>query len=118
MWSSCWELSVKLEAREVDIVTLGAQGDGIAETPQGSLYVPFALPGERVATTGEGLPKLLSAPNPDRKTPACRHFGVCGGCVAQHMKVAFYAQWKRNIVVEAFRQHGLEPEIAPLVSVQ
>jgi 23S rRNA (uracil1939-C5)-methyltransferase len=118
MWSSCWEQPVKVEAREVDIVALGAQGDGIAETPQGSLYVPFALPGERVATTGEGLPELVSAPSSDRQAPICRHFGLCGGCVAQHMKGAFYAQWKRGIVVEAFRQHGLEPEIAPLVSVE
>jgi 23S rRNA (uracil1939-C5)-methyltransferase len=109
---------VKAEVREVDIVALGAQGDGIAETPQGPLYVPFALPGERVQTTGEGLPALLSAPSPDRLAPACRHFGICGGCVAQHMSGDLYARWKRGIVVEAFRQHGLEPEIAPLVSVQ
>ena len=105
------------EAREVDIVGLGAQGDGIAETPEGSLYVPFALPGERVRTTGEGPPQLLSPPNSDRRAPICRHFGTCGGCVAQHMGEDLYARWKRGIVVEAFRQRGLEPEIAPLVSV-
>lgn len=101
--------------REVDIVGLGAQGDGIADTPEGPLYVPFALPGERVRTTGEGPPELLSAPNRERRTPVCRHFGVCGGCVAQHMGDDLYARWKRGIVVEAFRQRGLEPEIAPLV---
>ena len=33
---------------EVEIARLGAQGDGVAEGSDGPLYVPFALPGERV----------------------------------------------------------------------
>lgn len=101
----------------LDIVALGAQGDGIAETMQGPRYVPFALPGERVRVTGNGVPELVSAPSADRVAPICRHFGICGGCVAQHMGGALYADWKRGIVVEAFRQRGLDPDIAPLVSV-
>ena len=105
------------ELHEVDIVRLGAQGDGIADTPAGPLYVPFALPGERVRTSGEGLPQLLSPPSGDRRDPICRHFGSCGGCVAQHMGKDLYARWKRAIVVEAFRQRGLEPEVAALVPV-
>jgi 23S rRNA (uracil1939-C5)-methyltransferase len=105
---------VTAETDEVDIARLGAQGDGIAVTPQGPVYVPFALPGERVRVPGGGLPQLLSAPSPDRQAPVCRHFGACGGCVAQHMRPDLYARWKRGIVVEAFRQRGLEPEIAPL----
>ena len=65
----------------------------------------------------EGLPQLLSPPSGDRRAPVCRHFGTCGGCVAQHMSEDLYARWKRDIVVEAFRQRGLEPEIASLVPV-
>ena len=38
---------------ELDIVRLGAQGDGIAETDNGPRYVPFALPGERVRLAGQ-----------------------------------------------------------------
>ena len=106
---------MKAEAREIDIARLGAQGDGIAETPEGPLYVPFALPGERVRVSDEGLPQLLSEPSADRRAPVCRHFGTCGGCVAQHMGHGLYARWKRGIVVEAFRQRGLQPEVAPLV---
>lgn len=105
------------EAAELDIIALGAQGDGIAETGQGPRYVPFALPGERMRVTQGALPVLVSAPSPDRTTPVCRHFGVCGGCVAQHLSPQRYADWKRANVVEAFRQRGLEPEIAPLVHV-
>lgn len=105
------------DAGGLDIVALGAQGDGIAESGQGPRYVPFALPGERVRAAGDGLPEIVSAPSPDRVAPVCRHFGVCGGCVAQHMGTALYAGWKRDIVVAAFRQRGLDCEVAPLVRV-
>jgi 23S rRNA (uracil1939-C5)-methyltransferase len=33
---------------EVEITRLGAQGDGVAERPDGPIFVPFTLPGERV----------------------------------------------------------------------
>jgi 23S rRNA (uracil1939-C5)-methyltransferase len=103
---------------EVEITRLGSQGDGIAETPQGMRYIPFALPGERVRVTGDGPCELLSPPSPDRATPVCRHFGVCGGCVAQHIREPLYAEWKRAIVIEALRQRGLAPTVAPLAVVE
>ena len=102
------------QAEELTITALGAQGDGVAETPGGARYVAFALPGERVAAESDGPPRLLSAPSPDRAAPVCRHYGRCGGCVAQHMGDRLYAEWKRDIVVGALRSRGLEPVVAPL----
>ena len=103
---------------ELHITALGAQGDGIAETAAGPRYVAFALPGERVVSaSGDGLPRLVSDPSPDRVAPVCRHFGVCGGCAAQHMSERLYADWKREIVVAALRQRGLRPAVAPLERV-
>jgi 23S rRNA (uracil1939-C5)-methyltransferase len=67
-----------------------------------------------VAVDATGLPRLLSLPSADRATPLCRHFGVCGGCVAQHMGDRLYAEWKRNTVVAALRQRGLDTDVAPL----
>ena len=32
--------------RDVEILRLGARGDGVATGPNGPVYVPFALPGE------------------------------------------------------------------------
>src|SRR5262245_37038764 len=63
------------------------------------------------------MPEIIGAASPDRRAPICRHFGICGGCVAQHMSDQLYADWKRGIVVEAFRQRGLTPDIAPLLRV-
>src|SRR5262245_13214232 len=99
---------------ELTITTLGAQGDGVAETSAGSRYVAFALPGERVQAGGDGLPQLPSEPSADRAEPVCRHYGRCGGCVAQHMGSRLYADWKRDVVVGALRARGLAPAVAPL----
>ncbi|HXE70768.1 MAG TPA: methyltransferase [Hyphomicrobiaceae bacterium] len=100
-----------------EVVGLGARGDGIAETAEGPRYLPFALPGERVRVDGTGLPQLLSAPSPERRAPRCRHFGVCGGCVAQHMGERLYADWKRGILEDALRKRGLRPELEPLRAI-
>lgn len=102
---------------EVDIVRLGAQGDGIAETGSGPRFVPFALPGERVRLSESGMPEVVSAVSANRAKPVCRHFGTCGGCIAQHMSDTLYAQWKRDIVVDALRQQRLETDVAALVRI-
>lgn len=99
---------------ELEITALGAQGDGVAQTPGGQRYVAFALPGERVAAEPGDLPRLLSAPSSHRTAPVCRHFGRCGGCAAQHMDDPLYAEWKREIVAGALRQRGLDVPTGPL----
>ncbi len=102
------------EREELEIGALGAQGDGMAETEAGTRYVALALPGERVEVQADGPPRLVSAPSPDRVAAPCRHFGVCGGCAAQHMSERLYAEWKRDAVVVALRRCGLAPDVAPL----
>lgn len=105
---------------ELEIVRLGAEGDGIAETPEGPLFVPFTLPGERVAAIVEGdRGRLVSVrhASDDRVQPICHHFQACGGCAAQHMSAETIARWRRETIAEAFRHRGLEVEIAPLFTV-
>lgn len=89
------------------IVRLGAHGDGIAVGADGDLYVPFALPGETAEVQADGSVSIASMSSSDRAVPSCPHFGVCGGCVAQHMRDELYAHWKEGIVREAFAQRGL-----------
>src|SRR5215470_14824083 len=105
------------QPEELEIRGLGALGDGIAETAAGTRHVAFALPGARVEAGALGMPRLLSAPSPDRVPPLCRHFGTCGGCIAQHMSERLYADWKQETVVAALRQRGLAPDVAPLQRV-
>lgn len=102
------------------IERLGHEGDGVAETPAGRVFVPFALPGETIEADikGErGRLIALVAGSPDRQPPVCPHFGACGGCLLQHMKPAAYLGFKRRLVVEAFANRGLEPEVHEVVDV-
>jgi 23S rRNA (uracil1939-C5)-methyltransferase len=108
---------VKTEAREVEIDGLGAQGDGIVNTPsQQRLYVPFALPGERWRIA-EGERDMMLRAHPRRATAVCQHFGSCGGCVAQHVPDDLYIAWKRSMVVHAFMHRGIEAPVGPLIRV-
>ena len=105
----------------VVIDRIGAQGDGVADTAAGAVFLPFALPGEvwphpsTAKAPGSIVP--LSDVSPQRIAPVCRHFGTCGGCVAQHMAPAVYGAWKRGIVLEAFRHRGIDAVVAPLHAI-
>jgi len=102
----------------LSIVALGHEGDGVAETPAGKVFVPYALPGEIVEAEVAGergrLIELIE-PSPERVAPPCRHFGVCGGCTVQHLAPEPYREWKRQLVVDAFAQRGIEADVDPLV---
>jgi 23S rRNA (uracil1939-C5)-methyltransferase len=68
------------------VVRPGEDGGKIA-------FVAGALPGERIRFQRRGFHKShdeaelieILEPSPDRVTPRCAHFGVCGGCALQHL---------------------------------
>lgn len=104
---------------ELTIEAMGARGEGIARNDGSPVYVPYALPGERVRADLKGdrgrLAEVLEAA-PDRVMPECPHFGKCGGCLLQHWSQPSYARWKRQLVVDALSRQGLDDvEVAPLV---
>jgi 23S rRNA (uracil1939-C5)-methyltransferase len=115
-------MGLEVEELEVEIARLGAQGDGVAEGPEGPVFVPFTLPGERVRIAVEtgsdhaGLLAVLEA-SPDRIVPICPHFGICGGCALQHMEAGAYLRWKREQVVAALKSRGLSAEVEAVRSV-
>ena len=75
---------------QLTISRLGHRGDGIADTPEGVVYVPYTLPGESVTVERvAGHPDRrhllhVDKPSHERATPVCKHFGTCGGCALQH----------------------------------
>jgi len=103
------------------IARLAHRGDGVSDGPAGAIYVPGALPGETVEVEGvAGHPdrrRLLRVqqPSAERIAPICPHFGVCGGCAVQHWNAVRYSAWKRDLVVEALRQAGLDAPVADLI---
>jgi 23S rRNA (uracil1939-C5)-methyltransferase len=66
---------------EVRIDRLGAQGDGLAQGPDGPLFVPFTLPGELVKVVAEpGEPRAeafaIIEPSQERIAPVCQYFDL------------------------------------------
>ena len=95
-------------ASEVSVVVerLGHRGDGIAPGP---VYAPRTLPGEVVTgvLSGDRIEKpRIETPSPDRVSPPCRHFRMCGGCALQHARDAFVADWKLDVVRQALAANG------------
>ena len=91
------------ETVDLTIDALGAQGDGIARYQGASVFVAYALPGDRVrvalspkgnaAFTGRVTEIVTPAPN--RVVAPCPVFTQCGGCQMQHMALPDYSAWKK-----------------------
>jgi 23S rRNA (uracil1939-C5)-methyltransferase len=100
------------------IERIGHRGDGIAETANGPIFVPYALPGETVLVERQGPRARLvevEQPSMDRVEPFCPYFGRCGGCLAQHMGAATYGGWKRGILEGALHKARITAGIDPLI---
>ncbi len=114
-----------MSTETITIDRLGAQGDGIAASQDGPVYVPFTLPGETVAIArvkNQGTVMSIASASADRQEPPCRHFGpdgingTCGGCTLQHMADAPYRAFKRQLVVDALKSKGLTPEVGEIAA--
>ncbi len=104
----------------VTIAAIGHKGDGVALTPDGQIFVPLSLPGEevRIARSGDrGTMTEILRPSPDRVDAPCPHFGICGGCALQHMAEPAYLELKRQSVVDAFADRGLDVEVSPIAPI-
>ena len=103
------------------ISDIGHRADGVARTEDGPVFVPYTLPGETVdADAVAGHPDRrhllrIVEPSPDRIEPFCPHFGICGGCAIQHWAEPRYRDWKRNLVVGALQQAGIDAPVDELI---
>jgi 23S rRNA (uracil1939-C5)-methyltransferase len=103
------------------IARLGQRGDGVADTADGPVYVPYSLPGETVeAESWPGHPDRrhlvrVDVPSPERIAPICPHFGICGGCALQQWRAPRYGAWKRDLVVAALSYAGLDATVDAIV---
>ena len=107
------------EPETAEISSLDHDGRGVARIDGKAVFVEGALPGEQVRLRRTHrrrrhdeavLVELLRA-SPDRVTPRCRHFGICGGCSLQHL--AHHAQLTakgRQVAEELERIGGVRPD--------
>jgi 23S rRNA (uracil1939-C5)-methyltransferase len=105
----------------LSIERVGHRGDGVAQTASGTVFVAYTLPGDIVdvqAVAGHPDRRQLlriETPSPERIRPFCPHFGICGGCATQHWLEAPYRAWKRNLVVTALQQAGIDATVGDLI---
>ncbi len=100
----------------LDILEVGARGDGVADLEGKRFFVPYCLPAETVEAEpldkrGDGtacdLVEVL-APSRHRVPAPCLHFGTCGGCALQHWRHDVYTGWKSDLIAKALAQRGVK----------
>jgi 23S rRNA (uracil1939-C5)-methyltransferase len=113
-------LSARRRAAESQVIEIAAitdldhEGRGVAHVDGKAVFITDALPGERVEWRrvkstrqfDEGrLVNVLEA-SPGRVQPGCPHFGVCGGCVLQHLSAEQQIDFKQRQLLDALRRIG------------
>ena len=100
---------------DFSITGLTSNGRGVAEHDGETWLVDDALPGEMVrATVADKRRRVRRAKtiitleaSPDRVAPRCEYFGVCGGCVMQHLSISGQLRHKQANVVAALERHSV-----------
>lgn len=100
--------------QEAVVVDLAHDGRGVAHDAGKTVFIDGALPGERVTwrrtkrgrNFDEGVALEILEPSPDRVTPRCQHFDVCGGCALQHLSAARQIEFKQHQLIEALARIG------------
>ena len=98
------------------IARVGHQGDGIAETSAGPVFVPGALPGEAVRAVvkdGRAESVQIIEASADRVPIQSQAYAEAGVAPLQHWAAAPYLDWKRDLVVQALAREGIETEVEP-----
>ena len=100
------------------ITSLGHKGEGVAEIDGHKVFVPLALPGERIEVDFAGDRGTLAGiitPAPNRIEPFCPHFGACGGCQLQHMDRPSYEAFKIGLIETPLRFAGIDLPVSRFI---
>ncbi|PZO07299.1 MAG: 23S rRNA (uracil(1939)-C(5))-methyltransferase RlmD [Lysobacteraceae bacterium] len=111
---------------ELDIDTLAHDGRGVGQRGGKPVFAAGALAGEtvRVQQTGrnrhfdEARTVEVIRASPDRVAPRCPHFGICAGCVLQHLDEGRQIDAKQRALLDNLQSIGqvsAERTLAPLV---
>ncbi len=111
--SDCCPLEIG-QQYELNIDGISSEGQGIGRYSGIAVFVPLALPGERVLARVKRIKKnyaeaelmhILSV-SPYRERPACEVFGRCGACSLMHMCYETQLEVKRMLVRDALERIG------------
>lgn len=96
------------------ITDLSHEGRGVAHVDGKTVFIEDALPGELVEwqrskrgrNFDEGRLLRVIELSPDRVEPRCIHFGMCGGCVLQHLSGEQQLQFKQKQLMDSLIRIG------------
>ncbi|MET1162877.1 MAG: 23S rRNA (uracil(1939)-C(5))-methyltransferase RlmD, partial [Pseudoxanthomonas sp.] len=101
---------------------------GVARRDGKTVFVAGALPGERVMAEqtaknrhfDEARTVEVLQASPDRVPPPCPHFGVCSGCVLQHLAEDKQILLKQRVLLENLERigHVVPQRILPALTGQ
>ncbi len=102
------------ETVELTLDSAAYEGVAVGRVEGFVVFVRDAVPGDRVrALVRKKKKKFAEAtlvevvePSPRRVEPACRHFGVCGGCRWQNAEYSLQLEFKRQQVEDLLRRIG------------
>lgn len=98
----------------LDIESLDLEGRGVGHHDGKVVFVDGVLPGERAlvktvrAKSSYDKASLVSLKkrSAQRVEPPCPHFGVCGGCVMQHLQPSAQVATKQRVLEDALNHVG------------
>ncbi len=102
---------------KVEVEDYAAEGKSLARVDGKVIFIEEAVPGDVVDLRltrnkkdwAEGRPLAYHSYSPDRVTPFCQHFGVCGGCQWQMLPYEKQLQYKQQQVIDTLRRIGKLP---------
>ena len=110
---------------EIDIRTLGTSGEGVGRYEDFTVFVPNALPSERIRATitevkktyAKAQLKEILAKSKNRINPICSIYEKCGGCQLQHLDYEAQLMAKRQQVVDAVTRIGKLKDLSVLPTI-
>ncbi len=109
----------------VTIKSIGAEGKCVTRHDDLVIFVDKVVPGDVVDIKVirkkkkffEAIPINFIKYSPDRITPFCEHFGICGGCKWQHLDYSIQLHYKQQQVVDSLQRIAKVdiPKIAPII---
>uniref|UniRef100_A0A0W0FSW6 Putative tRNA methyltransferase n=2 Tax=Moniliophthora roreri TaxID=221103 RepID=A0A0W0FSW6_MONRR len=110
------------EVLELEVKMICSNGDGLAQSDREDIrpwvvVVPFAMPGERVRAKifrNERMHSMadfieIVRPNLELRDDArikCKYFSKCGGCQYQMLSYEKQLEFKRDVVVKAYKNYS------------
>lgn len=122
------DLPVKLGQRyEMTITGLTLEGEGVGRVKNFAVFVPGAIPGEKIKAEisevkknfAKGVLVRIIEPVPFRTEPPCRFFDQCGGCQLQHISYEKQLEFKTQLVKDALNKiGGIDADVSPIIGME